>query len=89
MERRVKEQLRQTADTPIPQYVWGPDVSDMLQAVASRHWVCFVVRTSYHNGAKCSESDPHGDDWRCGWRNELSLDDEAWKTLIWRVSGGK
>lgn len=42
-----------------------------------RKWVCYVVRSGYHNGARCSADDPH-DAWGCGWRHELhiSLTDE-------------
>ena len=37
-----------------------------------KKWVCFVVRSGFHNGAVCQESDPHGD-WGCGWRYELFM----------------
>ena len=37
------------------------------------HWVCGVVRSGYHNGAGCRPSDPHGGDWSCGFRAEVSI----------------
>lgn len=40
----------------------------------TRHWVCGVLRSGYHNGATCNERDPH-DGWGCGWRLEASLPD--------------
>lgn len=40
----------------------------------SRHWVCQVVRSGYHNGARCSPSDPH-EGWGCAYRWESSLPD--------------
>jgi hypothetical protein len=35
-------------------------------------WVCGVVRSGYHNGAKCTPSDPHDPSWKCAYRYELS-----------------
>lgn len=41
-----------------------------------RRWVCQVVRTGYHNGAGCHAEEPHHDEeWGCGWRFELSVED--------------
>lgn len=36
------------------------------------HWVCGVVRSGYHNGARCSYSEPH-EGWGCAFRAEVSL----------------
>jgi hypothetical protein len=51
----------------------------------SRHWVCYVVRSGYHNGAKCTPLDPH-DDWSCGYRTEASLTDEQLGEHVQRVT---
>ena len=34
----------------------------------SKHWVCEVFSTGYHNGARCTPKSPHPD-WNCGWRH--------------------
>lgn len=47
----------------------------------TRRWVCQVVRTGFHNGARCSPDDPHDPSWRCGWRNEASLNDDQMKVI--------
>ena len=39
----------------------------------ARHWVCGVTRSGYHNGARCSPTDPHDEYWCCGWRYEASV----------------
>jgi hypothetical protein len=44
------------------------------QDVFDRRWVCMVVRTGYHNGCRCTPSDPHGG-WGCEYRWEASLTD--------------
>lgn len=38
-----------------------------------RRWVCYVVRSGYHNGAHCTPRDPHGATWNCGYRNEFNV----------------
>lgn len=47
----------------------------------TRRWVCQVVRTGYHNGARCSSEDPHDPSWQCGWRNEASISDDQMKII--------
>jgi hypothetical protein len=47
-----------------------------LREAFERRWVCRVVSTGYHNGAGCDPSDPHGPDWRCGYRWSASLTDK-------------
>ena len=48
----------------------------------TRQWVCMVVRSGYHNGAYCSPADPHGSDWGCCYRNEISWTDEQIKRVF-------
>lgn len=33
---------------------------------AYRKWICWVVKSGYHNGASCQSSEPH-EGWGCGW----------------------
>ncbi len=40
-----------------------------------RRWVCQVVRSGFHNGARCHPGDGDHAGWRCGFRWELSLPD--------------
>lgn len=47
-----------------------------VREVFERRWDCRVVSTGYNNGAGCGPSDPHGDDWRCGYRWQASLTDK-------------
>jgi hypothetical protein len=56
-------------------------VALMLPLLRERHWVCQVVRTGFHNGAFCNESDPHKD-WDCGWRHELSLTEAQYQKIF-------
>jgi hypothetical protein len=49
-----------------------------------RSWVCFVVRSGYHNGSECKPGDPHFG-WGCGWRCEVSLREEDFL----EITGGK
>lgn len=54
----------------------GPELVINVGPLLHRRWVCQIVRTGYHNGAGCRASEPHhGDDWGCGWRFEMSIDD--------------
>ena len=49
----------------------------------TRRWVCYVVRSGYHNGAHCNAREPHDQSWGCGYRSELrvSLTDEQVEQL--------
>ncbi len=44
-------------------------------------WVCGVVRSGYHNGARCSPDDPH-EGWGCGMRLEVSMSDSPKNRLL-------
>jgi len=41
-----------------------------LADAADLRWICDVVDSGYHNGARCNPREPHGGDWACGyyWR---------------------
>lgn len=43
-----------------------------LRDVATKRWVCGVVRSGYHNGAGCSPEDPHRG-WGCGYYYEYRI----------------
>lgn len=41
--------------------------------VLYRRWVCEVMRSGFHNGARCTPDDPHGGRWQCAWYYERLL----------------
>jgi hypothetical protein len=51
----------------------------------TRHWVCYVTRSGFHNGASCTPVDPH-EEWGCGFRTEASFTDEQLGEHVQRVT---
>lgn len=41
-------------------------MAQALREMAAKRWVCEVVESGYHNGARCSAADPHAG-WNCGY----------------------
>jgi len=46
-----------------------------------RLWICGVVNSGFHNGARCNESDPH-EGWSCGWYYRATLTEKHFEELV-------
>lgn len=63
-----------------------PTIAELIRSVFHKEWVCVVVDSGFHNGARCTPEDPHGGTWQCQWQYRAVMTEERFAHFISRLS---